>query len=93
MTAADRYFGTCHDRFSEDLAAIECGRPHFLAEDDLSYMREEVADLERRVRESVAFLEEVTSPTHGDLWLSNVLWQTSRSWWLLDWGDLQLGAP
>jgi len=93
VTAADCYSRTYHDRFCADLAAIDRERPRFLSAGDLSYMREEVADLERRVRESPAFDEEVTSPTHGDLWLNNVLWQRSRSWWLLDWDDLQVGDP
>jgi len=93
VTAADCYLGTYHNRFSADLVAIEGERPHFLAEDDLSWMRAEVADLERRVRETPAFLEEVTSPTHGDLWLNNVLWESSRSWWILDWDDLRIGDP
>ncbi len=93
VTAADCYFGTFHDRFRADLAAVASERPRFLTELDLSYMREQVASLESRVKESPAFHEEVTSPTHGDLWLNNVLWQGSRSWWLLDWDDLQLGDP
>lgn len=93
VTAADCYLGTYHDRFCADLAAVDRERPRFLAEDDLRYLREEVARLEGRVRESSTFLEEVTSPTHGDLWLNNVLWHGSRSWWLLDWDDVQLGDP
>jgi len=93
VTAADCYLETYHDRFREDLAAVESERPGFLSESDLSSMREEVAGLERRVRESAAFLEEVASPTHGDLWLNNVLWQAPGSWWLLDWDDLRLGDP
>jgi len=93
LTAADCYLGTYHDRFCADLAAVDCERPRFLADGGLSYMREEVAELEGRVRESPAFLDEVTSPTHGDLWLNNVLWESSHSWWLLDWDDLQLGDP
>lgn len=92
-TAADCYLETYHDRFRADLAAIDAERPPFLPAGDLTYMLEEVADLERRVRESPDFSEEVASPTHGDLWLDNVLWQSSRSWWLLDWDDLQLGDP
>lgn len=93
LTAADCYLGTYHDRFCADLAALDGERPRFLADADLSYLREEVSYLESQVRESSIFLEEVTSPTHGDLGLNNVLWQSSRSWWLLDWDDLQLGDP
>lgn len=93
VTAADCYLRTYHHRFCEDLAAVESERPGFLSESDLSSMREEVTRLERRVRESPAFLEEVNSPTHGDLWLNNMLWQTPRSWWLLDWDDLRLSDP
>jgi hypothetical protein len=92
-TAADCYLGTYHDRFCADLAAVDCQRPPFLPEGDLSYMREEVAYLESLVREGSPFLEEVTAPTHGDLWLNNVLWQNTDSWWLLDWDDLQVGDP
>lgn len=93
VTATECYLETYHDRFEADLAGIEAERPAFSSAADLEYMRAEVDDMERRVRDAAAFQEEVESPIHGDLWLNNVLWQSRRSWWLLDWDDVRIGDP
>lgn len=92
-TAANSYFDNYHDRFTADLAEIASNCPPFVDPAVLDFMRGEVDAMERRVRDSSAFQEDVTTPVHGDLWLNNVLWESAESWWLLDWDNVQIGDP
>lgn len=41
----------------------------------------------------VARYATASSPTHGDLWLENLLVTPDRSVFVLDWDDLSLGDP
>jgi hypothetical protein len=92
-TAADVYFDSYHDRFTEDLRHIASETPPFLTRTHLELMEGEVAKLAETVESHPAFQEELSSPVHGDLWLGNVLWNDPSSWHLLDWDDLQIGDP
>jgi aminoglycoside phosphotransferase (APT) family kinase protein len=40
-----------------------------------------------------AFGEAADAPTHGDLWLNNLLVTSEGEWFLLDWDGLALGDP
>lgn len=93
LTCSERYLGTYHERFMEDLATIENDLPPFLDEDDFGWMRLRVAEIESMVRGSVAFQEPAACPVHGDLWLNNTLADPSGRWYLLDWDGLGLGDP
>lgn len=92
-TAAGFYLDTYHDRFTEDLRSIEVHLPPFITRRDVEFMREEAAGLAARVASHAAFQEELTSPVHGDLWMNNILWDSVKSWHIVDWDDLQIGDP
>lgn len=91
-TCADVYLRTYHRRAIEDLEFIAPDRPPFVSAALLEWMRGEVAALEAAVRAAPAFAQAADAPTHGDLWLNNLL-VTPGEWTVLDWDDLALGDP
>lgn len=93
FSCADVYSATFHRRFVEDLRGITTARPSFISESRLDWMQEEVRAIEVQVNGSGVFDELASSPTHGDLWLNNVLVTGARHLYLLDWDDLGLGDP
>lgn len=92
-TCADAYRDTFHDRFTEDLKAVERQPPPFVDPERLRWMWDQVGDLEGEVRRSTAFHEPADAPTHGDLWLDNLLVTASGELYVLDWDGLDLGDP
>ena len=90
---ADTYVATYHRRFVADLGYVAAGRPPFVSDDRLAWMRAEVAALARLVRATPAFRLPADSPVHADLWVNNLVVAPDGRWWLLDWDDLTLGDP
>ncbi|HYR12484.1 MAG TPA: phosphotransferase [Longimicrobium sp.] len=91
VTCADVYLRTYHRRAMEDLEFIAPDRPPFVSAALLEWMRGEVAALEAAVRAAPAFAQVADAPTHGDLWLNNLLVTPGGEWSVLDWDDLALG--
>lgn len=92
-TCADVYRRTYHARFMEDLEYVEAERPPFVLPEVLAWMRGEADALMRSVDAAPAFAHAADAPTHGDLWLDNLLVTPDGAWYLLDWDDLALGDP
>ena len=92
-TAADAYFRTYHERFTEDLRYIRGAQPDFVTPAVFDLLVTEVERLAQRVRSEPPFQVTLTTPVHGDLWLDNILWQDRTAWHILDWDDLTIGDP
>ena len=67
--------------------------PPFVSLDLLDWMMGETRELEGLARDLPAFHQPAGSPTHGDLWPSNVLVTGGGEWYIIDWDDLALGDP
>jgi hypothetical protein len=93
VTAAECYVDTYHDRFTEDLRAIEAAPPPFLDRRDLEFMRTEAERMRDAVAADPAFDRVLSTPIHGDLWLDNIVWESGASWHIVDWDDLRIGDP
>jgi aminoglycoside phosphotransferase (APT) family kinase protein len=81
------------DRFDEDLRVVAGNLPPFVSLDLLDWMMGETRELEGLARDLPAFQQPAASPTHGDLWTSNILVDTQGHWYVIDWDDLALGDP
>jgi aminoglycoside phosphotransferase (APT) family kinase protein len=92
-TCAEGYLETVHRRFQEDLVAISACPPPFVLAGRLEWMHHEVSVIEAQVRELESFDEPASSPTHGDVWLNNVLVTGAGLIYLLDWDGLGFGDP
>jgi hypothetical protein len=93
LTCADYFLGVYIDRFDEDLLAVAGNMPPFVSLSLLDWMMGETRELEGLARDTPAFHQPVISPTHGDLWPSNILVTASGDWYIIDWDDLSLGDP
>lgn len=93
IACADAYLRTYGDRFHADLALVDEARPPFVAPRVRDWMRGEAESIDAAVAASPAFREPADAPTHGDLWLNNLLVARDGAWHLLDWDDLALGDP
>ena len=87
------YFASYHERFVEDLKYIRGARPPFVALQLIDWLTEEAERLAKTVEQSAAFDQPAHQPTHGDLWLNNILWQNSEHWHIVDWDGIALGDP
>jgi streptomycin 6-kinase len=92
-TCADVYRGTYHARFIADLEFVTAERPPFVPPERVEWMRGEALALEAAVAAAPAFAEPADAPTHGDLWLNNLLVTARGEWYVLDWDDLAPGDP
>ena len=93
VSCATAYQSTFHERFVEDLQGIRAAPPPFLTSALLDWMGAEAAALLRRIAESRAFEEPANAPSHGDLWLNNLVLSPSGALHIIDWDDLALGDP
>jgi aminoglycoside phosphotransferase (APT) family kinase protein len=92
-SCADAYSQGYHRRFHADLEFIASDPPPFVDERLLGWLRTEALELRSRVASAGAFEEPADRPTHGDLWLNNLLLATADRWFILDWDGLALGDP
>ncbi|HEY0811388.1 MAG TPA: aminoglycoside phosphotransferase family protein [Longimicrobiales bacterium] len=92
-TTRDVYFASYHERFVEDLKYIRGARPPFVAGQLIDWLMDEADRLAKIVVRSAAFDQPADQPTHGDLWLNNILWQNSEHWHIVDWDGIALGDP
>ena len=92
-TCADVYRRTYYRRALEDMEYITPAPPPFVSAELLWWMRDETMALEAAVSAGPAFAEAADAPTHGDLWLNNLLVSPGGAWYVLDWDDLALGDP
>ena len=92
-TAHEAYRATFLARAVDDLHGIRQARPPFVDAALLEWLEDEVDALAQSVASAAAFGEPLTKPTHGDLWLHNILWRNPWSWYLVDWDDLSIGDP
>lgn len=92
-TCADAYLRTYSERFHADLAFIQAERPPFITAERLAWMRREAERVDAAVAGAPAFREPAEAPTHGDLWLNNLLVTPRGEWFVLDWDDLGPGDP
>jgi Ser/Thr protein kinase RdoA (MazF antagonist) len=90
---ADYFLSVYIDRFDEDLRTVAGELPPFVSLHLLDWMMGETRELEGLARSLPAFQVPASSPTHGDLWTSNILVSTTGSWYVIDWDDLALGDP
>lgn len=81
------------DRFDEDLRVVAADLPPFVSLGLLDWMMGETRELEAIAREMRAFSGPAASPTHGDLWVSNILVTGGGQWCIIDWDELALGDP
>jgi aminoglycoside phosphotransferase (APT) family kinase protein len=92
-TCADAYLRTYSERFHADLAFVEQARPPFVPVEVRAWMRGEAGWIDAAVAAAPAFREPAEAPTHGDLWLNNLLVTPRGDWFVLDWDDLRLSDP
>jgi len=92
-TCADAFRRTYAERFFADLDMVESERPPFVSPSTLAWMRGEAEAVEAAVMAAAAFHEPADAPTHGDLWVNNLLVTPCGEWFLLDWDDLAPGDP
>jgi aminoglycoside phosphotransferase (APT) family kinase protein len=92
-TCADVFARTYAARFAADLAGVEGERPPIVSPATVAWMRGEVEAMDAAVAAAPAFHEAADAPTHGDLWIENLLVTPGGEWFLLDWDDLAAGDP
>jgi aminoglycoside phosphotransferase (APT) family kinase protein len=92
-TCADVFRHSYAERFFADLEGIERERPPFVPAETVAWLRGEAEAVEAAVEASPAFREAADAPTHGDLWIENLLVTSRGEWFLLDWDGLALGDP
>jgi hypothetical protein len=90
---ADVYRQAYDRRFVADLEMVRGERPPFVAAETVDWMRGEAEAIDAAVAASPAFREPADAPTHGDLWLNNLLVTPAGDWFVLDWDGLALGDP
>lgn len=92
-TCADVFRKTYAERAAADLAMSESERPPFVPPSTHAWLRAEAEAIEAAVMASPAFREPAGAPTHGDLWVENLLVTPRGEWFLLDWDGLAPGDP
>ncbi len=92
-TCTEYFLSVYIDRFDGDLAIIANDLPPFVSLGLLDWMMGETRELEGLARDLPAFQHPAGSPTHGDLWPSNILVTESNDITIIDWDDLDLGDP
>lgn len=92
-TCADVYLQVYSERFVADLEFVAGGRPPFVSPQTLGWMRGQAEAVDAAVAAAPAFRDAADAPTHGDLWLNNLLVTPKGEWFLLDWDGLALGDP
>ena len=92
-TCADVYLRAYDERFVADLEYVNAERPPFVSATTAGWLQAEAEALEAAVRAASAFAEPADAPTHGDLWLNNLLVTPAGDWHVLDWDNLALGDP
>lgn len=92
-SCADVYRRTYERRAREDLEFQHGQQPPFVPPATEAWMRAEVEALAAAVDAAPTFAEAADAPTHGDLWLNNLLVTPAGAWHVLDWDDLALGDP
>jgi hypothetical protein len=90
---SEYFIGVYIDRFDEDLRTVAGNLPPFVSLSLLDWMMGETRELEGLARDLPAFHHPAASPTHGDLWTSNILVTPQGKWYIIDWDDLALGDP
>ena len=93
QTYGDYFISVYIERFDEDLQSVAGDLPPFVSLDLLDWMMGETRKLEGMARELPAFHQPALSPTHGDLWASNILVTGDADFTIIDWDDLSLGDP
>lgn len=89
---AEVFLATYADRYREDLGGIGQTPPPFVSSERLDWLVEESRRLTGAIVREPAFAGAASAPTHGDVWLENVL-TTDDGWFLLDWDELGPGDP
>ncbi|RPJ45112.1 MAG: aminoglycoside phosphotransferase family protein, partial [Chloroflexi bacterium] len=92
-TCTDYFLSVYIERFDGDLAGIVSDLPPFVPLKLLDWMMGETRELEGLARDLPAFQQPAGSPTHGDLWPSNILVVEGDEFSIIDWDDLSLGDP
>lgn len=81
------------ERFDADLEGVEAEPPPFVSAATVGWLRREIQAIGAEVAAAPAFAEPAEAPTHGDLWIENLLVAATGEWHLLDWDGLALGDP
>ena len=92
-TCADIFRRGYAARFAADLEGVESERPPFVPPSTVAWLRGEAEAIEAAVAAAPAFREAADAPTHGDLWIENLLVTERGEWFLLDWDGLAPGDP
>ena len=92
-TCADVFREAYAARFFADLEGVEAERPPFVPAATVAWLRAEAEAIDAAVAAAPAFREAADAPTHGDLWIENLLVTPRGEWFLLDWDGLALGDP
>ncbi|MEN8374800.1 MAG: aminoglycoside phosphotransferase family protein [Gemmatimonadota bacterium] len=92
-TCFDAYSATYDERFVGDLEGVGESPPPFLSRETIAWMEEETKALAVMASNSAAFQEQAVSPSHGDLWLNNLIVQPDGEVCVCDWDDVSLGDP
>jgi len=92
-TCADAFRRTYAERFFADLETVEGERPPFVPPSTLAWLRGQAEAVEAAVDAAPAFREAADAPTHGDLWVENLLVTARGEWFVLDWDEVAPGDP
>lgn len=93
QSCLDFFEGSYLRRFAEDLDYVTPAPPPFVGRELLAWVADEAEALKQAARATPAFAEPARQPTHGDLWLENVLVRPDGRWTLLDWDGLAPSDP
>lgn len=92
-TCADVFRWVYVERLEVDLEGVEDARPPFVSPATVEWLRGQIDAIEAAVAAAPAFREAADAPTHGDLWIENLLVTPEGEWFLLDWDGLAPGDP
>ena len=92
-TCAEVFRRAYGERFDVDLQGVEDARPPFVSAAMVEWLRGEIEAINAAVAAAPAFREPADAPTHGDLWIENLLVTGAGEWYLLDWDGLAPGDP
>ena len=90
---ADSFIETWVEPFQSRLHVIENSPSCYISAEYLSWMRQEVENLDSAVRASPEFMRFATKPIHGNLGAGEIVVNRDENWFIMNWARFGLGDP